>query len=383
MSFASFGTNARHAFPVDSMLGFDLSREDNDGGLRSVLNNSFNVGELSAAGELEESVAEDLVEAVAQFENLEPTYNDRSRKSRAWVGTWNNFQEIDYLTLLNDNQFKYIVIGREIAPTTGTPHMQLYFYTKQCKTWNSIHTKYPDMWFEPAKTTVAAIKYCKKCNNWEEKGDPPVTIREGSRRGGQKTKDNYIEAKTLAIAGNLDGIAADIYIKHYSSLKTIQRDHLALPADLDKPCGIWIYGPTGTGKSHKARVDYPNAYMKLPNKWWDGYQGQDSVLIDDFDISHACLGYHLKIWADRYSFSAEVKGSTIGIRPKFLIITSNYHPEEIWGDKPKSLEPILRRFSIIQLMNVFNLNERQPVVDQMLISTAPGFNRAELNASIV
>lgn len=53
--------------------------------------------------------------------------------------------------------------------------------------------------------------------------------------------------------------------------------------------------------------------------------------------------HHIKQWADHYPFSAESKGASVKIRPQKLVITSNYHPEEIWIGH-QDLEPILRRF---------------------------------------
>jgi len=35
------------------------------------------------------------------------------------------------------------------------------------------------------------------------------------------------------------------------------------------------------------------------------------------------------------------------IRPKKIIITSNYHPSEIWEDS-KTLDPVVRRVQLIQ-----------------------------------
>jgi len=53
----------------------------------------------------------------------------------------------------------------------------------------------------------------------------------------------------------------------------------------------------------------------------------------------------LKIWADRYPFIANVKGSSVKMRPAKVIVTSNVLPEDIWTDDATVL-PIYRRFSI-------------------------------------
>lgn len=36
------------------------------------------------------------------------------------------------------------------------------------------------------------------------------------------------------------------------------------------------------------------------------------------------------------------------IRPKHVIVTSNYHPEDIWSDDQITLSCILRRFTVIE-----------------------------------
>jgi len=125
-----------------------------------------------------------------------------------------------------------------------------------------------------------------------------------------------------------------------------------MPPNLDWTEGnqpnLWIYGEAGFGKSYEARKRLGDKfYAKIAaNKWWDKYKGEPNVLIDDFDKSHAYQIANLKIWADVYAFPVEIKYGNDMIRPKIIIITSNYSIKEIWPD-PIEHNPILRRFKEI------------------------------------
>lgn len=57
-----------------------------------------------------------------------------------------------------------------------------------------------------------------------------------------------------------------------------------------------------------------------------------------------CLGHYLKIWADHYPCTGEVKGSTIPLTHKKLIVTSNYTIAELFKNDIKMVEPLQRRF---------------------------------------
>lgn len=73
-------------------------------------------------------------------------------------------------------------------------------------------------------------------------------------------------------------------------------------------------------------------------------------MLDDFDKGGVCLGHYLKIWADKYACTGEVKGATVPLNHEKFIITSNYTPAQLWPEEPEMLEAITRRFELIEVL---------------------------------
>ena len=243
-----------------------------------------------------------------------------------------------------EDQIVYHVYGKEIGES-GTPHYQGFIIFKKQQRLSKLRKLISDRGhYEVAKgKNSQASDYCKKDGEFKEYGELPS---ERGEKGGQATKERYERAFKQAKCGDIDTIDCDLLVKHYRTFKQIKMDYVGDLPPLDYLPGIWIYGDSGIGKSKYARETYTGSYVKNCNKWWDHYQGEDNIIIDDFDDTHACLGHHLKRWGDHYAFIAETKGGSIYIRPKWIVITSQYKIEDIWKDGP-TVQALLRRFQEI------------------------------------
>jgi hypothetical protein len=241
----------------------------------------------------------------------------------------------------------YLVAGKEVCPTTGTKHFQGYLQLeKRCRR-GELTKLLPRTHFEPAKgDDEQNYAYCTKEEDFLEYGERSTI------NGGKREQKRWKEAREAAIAGDMEKVPDQIFVQHYQSVRQIQKDYMIYPPGLDQTCGVWIHGEAGVGKSFKARQDYPEAFLKQANKWWDGYRGQANVIMDDLDKSHACLGHHLKIWMDSYPFTAEIKGGAISIRPVKFVITSQYAIEEIWQDQ-ETIDAIRRRCKVVHMIEPF------------------------------
>lgn len=109
-------------------------------------------------------------------------------------------------------------------------------------------------------------------------------------------------------------------------------------------------GPPGCGKSTAARALYGDAYHKPHGvEWFDGYHGQDTVIMDDFSGSWLDLGLLLKL-ADEGPCWVNLKSQTlIPFASKNLVITANKGPHwwYDWDKQRSPLSALLRRVTSV------------------------------------
>nr|WAE42493.1 MAG: replication associated protein [Cressdnaviricota sp.] len=267
-----------------------------------------------------------------------------NKRSRSYVFTWNN-PTLGPLPSTEDHlrslQYSYITYGREVGEQ-GTPHLQGYIHFINAKTLNAVRALFTGAHVELLRgTSLQAITYCQKEGDYYEDGQRPVDP-------GLREKIRWQEAWDSAKRGAIEEIDPDIRVRCYSGLLRIYRDYAEPPAELDGVCGIWVWGRAGSGKTSAVLAAYASAYQKNASKWWDGYRGQTVAVLDDIGHSEApWITRFLKIWADRYPFMGESKGSSQLIRPHRFVVTSQYSIEQLFLDI-ETRSALIRRFFVME-----------------------------------
>lgn len=98
--------------------------------------------------------------------------NITQKRIRSWCFTFNNYteeqvQELNSTLTQITQQFGY---GREVAPTTGTPHLQGWIHLKEGKTFTALKKLFDtSISWRPMKGTIKQnISYCSKSNDYLE-----------------------------------------------------------------------------------------------------------------------------------------------------------------------------------------------------------------------
>lgn len=272
-------------------------------------------------------------------------------KYRAWCFTLNNYTQAheEHIQTAIKALSRYIVYGYEVGEN-GTPHLQGYVYFNSPRQHKAVTRLLPGAWVTPSNGSAEKNRiYCtKEERGGFEYGDPPMDADVARRKGGAGNAARYAKAIEAARRNDLQSIERDdpqLFLLHGVRLESLYTPN-TVPLDGELLHEWWV-GPSGTGKSRLLWELYPNHFPKKLNKWWDRYRYQDVVAIEEWAPKNDCTASALKVWADRYPFPGEVKGSTLnGLRPKKIIVLSNYTPQQCFLNE-QDLEPILRRFTVI------------------------------------
>jgi len=284
---------------------------------------------------------------------------------RGWVFTLNNYKPADLLHLQSIT-CKHLVYGCEVA-ASGTPHVQGYIELENkvgcaalCKLLGG-HVHLEPRLGTPAEARDYCLKGEQSHDEWKELGAQgpsfgknAVTFEKGSPLTPGKRTDilNVREAaltQSMAeIVGNSDFNYQDILIaKEVKKYCTTGRDWMTRV--------IWLYGPSGTGKSTFARQlcadeGYPDPhYHDKAGTWWDGYDGHEAVILDDFRDHWWPMSYNNNMLTG-HNFRVEVKHGSAWFVPKLIVYTSILPPSEQYKGVASDREPLkqlLRRITEI------------------------------------
>lgn len=192
-------------------------------------------------------------------------------------------------------------------------------------------------------TQDQAIAYCKK--------EDPNPYERGDRRE-QGHRTDLDNVRQVAMTEGMRGVSEQY---SYHQMRTAEKflTYNEEPRDW-KPTVIWIWGTSGAGKSRLARQiceEYGNGDPYTKNdatKWWEGYDGHEDVIIDDFRDSWWPITETLRV-LDRYECRVECKGGYRQLRARIIIVTSIIAPENMY--RSATGEPtaqLLRRIDHIE-----------------------------------
>lgn len=247
---------------------------------------SFNADEM---GEPTENKSFDL-HAIQREPRKQQTY-------RSAVFTLNNPTQDEYNHICQA-EYSYCIIGLEVAPTTGTQHLQGFIELKKIVRWKKLKEILGNRtWFEGRRGTAQqAADYCKKGGHFTEDGEISktghatalISLQEQLRSGMTASQIMMDEPHQFHLYGRtLNAMEDNLLRQRYRTVA---------------PLAYWLWGVTGSGKSHEAFYGFtPDTHYVVPDDggWWDNYMQQETVIFNDFrgsELNYNQLLQMLDVW---------------------------------------------------------------------------------------
>jgi len=223
----------------------------------------------------------------------------------------------------------YCVYQLEIGDETSRLHYQGYaeftgkkrysWVQNNCEGMEGAHLEVRRGTMEEARNY--AMKHDTRLDGPWEWGAPKPG--QGSRSDLRAVKRALDEGRPMTyIADNFFGT----FLRYQRGLKEYKR--IRMPKRDWAMEVVVIIGPSGTGKTRWCRQNAgDDVYWKDKSKWWDDYDGQHTVVWDEF-YGHCCPFTLLLQLLDRYPLKVECKGSFVEFTSRRIIFTTNQEPEQ-------------------------------------------------------
>lgn len=274
----------------------------------------------------------------------------------------------------------YLIFQWEAGGKQHHQHYQGYAAGKGRLSFNEFRrelglTDGSNAWMASAKGSPSDNKsYCSKARGrlegpWEFGEIPDELGKQGERSDLQEL---YEEIKRGRTTRELVDKFPAACIRYYGGIQKVK----ALMSVGRRDCSLFVlWGTTGTGKTTAALTKYPGAFIKNGgNKWWDGYDGEDVIIVDDYRSND---GFGLAQWltlVNGWSPLMETKGGSVKIVATKFIVTSNTDWREWWNYN--SSAPFGRR---ITKEIVFTIENNKVITKEIVVNVPAEIEYAEVD----
>lgn len=275
-----------------------------------------------------------------------------SETSRAFTFTLNNYTPEELRRVEHYPEWiRWIGYGKEVAPTTQTPHLQGFVYT-----WDPVRlTKFKGFLrrahievqrgsFEENET------YCNKDKDWTEYGERPQQGRRNDILGMKRRLDQGTSLDELME----DEAFFSTAVRNERALRKYeetQRGKKLRAQPRAVPRVYLLQGESGHGKTPtiKKLHGHESVYSVFSTKcpWYDGYRGEPVIVFEDIDSSTAPPIKHFKDICDGYPIQVPIKGGATWCMPTHVYVTSNESPAFWYPGQDKHYQAIENRFDEI------------------------------------
>lgn len=309
------------------------------------------------------SIVEELEsgeEAAAQ-----PQRKKACRGGRYWAITW--FKEdlseheglyldplINERSSFEDRKVVYMLYQIEKAPDTGRLHIQGFVQFKNQVRLNTLKDLFPGAHAELCKGSEKDNeRYCSKLDS---RIAGPWTY---GKKTSQGKRTDWDDVKELAAAGTP---RRDIILAHPKLAPCVKGIDVLVsavrgPPPLERTIRTWfLYGPTATGKTHRARHRFPDAYVVTgryyEGKSFDMYDNESALILDEWRWDEWPLTLMDGI-LDKWRFQLQCRYLNKYAGWTDVIILSNQDPDDCYPAVQQShRECFLRRLNVkIEITN--------------------------------
>ena len=256
---------------------------------------------------------------------------------------------------VQSKKIKYAYAGREVCPSTGRTHWQMFVcFTNQISV-SAARKFLAPRHIECMRGSLDANEaYCSK--------DGDIAFELGTKPSQGERTDLRQVADDIKAGKRVRDILTEnpvLYHKYGRTMERLEDAELSRIHRTTMTEGLWLHGPTGTGKSHEALKDYdPDTHYIHPvrdNGWWDGYRQQPTVVINDFrgEIPYAEMLQLVDKWPHHVPRRCR---EPIPFTSSKVIVTSSQAPEEVYNRRAEedSIQQLLRRFEVKECLTKYN-----------------------------